>query len=87
MQINRDYSFILHRLHLYINIINKSLLNKKELSIFEQLNLIINKYNNEFNINFLHNLDKEILEFLLKNVSSFTTKSSNIINKTPYIIR
>jgi hypothetical protein len=87
MQINRDYSFILHRLHLHINFINKSLLNKKEIAIFQQLNLIINKYNNEFNINFLHNLDKEILEFLLKNVSSFTTKSSNFINKTPYIIR
>ncbi len=42
-----------------------------------------------YNINFLHNLDKKILEFFIKNVSSFssTIKSSNIINKTPYIIR
>ena len=89
MQINRDYSFLLHILHLHINFINKSLLTEKENKIIQNLNIIINKYNNDFNINSLHKRDKEILEFLVKNVSSFKTsiKSSDIINKTPYIIR
>ncbi len=84
MQINRDYTFLIHLLDLHIN-----LLSNKEIGIIQQLNMIINKYNNEFNYNLFNKLDNEILKFLLKNVSSFssTIKSSNIINKTPYIIR
>jgi hypothetical protein len=49
---------------------------------------IINKFKKEFNFNLHKQLTIEILDFLLENVSSFTTiKPSNIINKTPYIIR
>jgi predicted unusual protein kinase regulating ubiquinone biosynthesis (AarF/ABC1/UbiB family) len=49
---------------------------------------IINKYKQEFNFSLYKQLSIEILEFLVKNVSSFTTiKPSNLINKTPYIIR
>jgi hypothetical protein len=49
---------------------------------------VINKYKKEFNFSLYKQLSIEILEFLVKNVSSFTTiKPSNLINKTPYIIR
>ena len=49
---------------------------------------IINKFKKEFDFNLHKQLTIEILDFLLENVSSFTTiKPSIIINKTPYIIR
>ena len=53
---------------------------------------IIKKYDNDsgyyvYNINLLEEINKQILYYLLKNVSSFTTiKPLNIINNKPYII-
>ena len=45
-------------------------------------NTVISKYNNITDINKINNIDKQILDFLLLNVKSFTTiKPSNIINK------
>jgi hypothetical protein len=54
---------------------------------FELLFNLIEKYDNIQNSNLNKNLHNEILDFLIKNVSSFTTiKPSNIINNIPYII-
>ena len=50
-------------------------------------NIIIDGYDNIYKLNLLKKLNKEIINFLLKNVSSFTTKKPlNIINPNPYII-
>ena len=83
IRINYDYSYILNSLNYY-----KDRFTTNEYNFIELLiQTIINKYNNVYDYKLLKNIDKEILKFLIKNVSSFTTiKPSNIINKTPYII-
>ena len=50
--------------------------------------ILIKKYKWEYDVKKLASIDIEILEFLVKNVSSFiTTKPLNIINTSPYIIK
>ena len=80
-----DYLIISQRLNKYedhlsyefINI-NKSFMN----------DILIKKYKWEYDVKKLASIDIEILEFLVKNVSSFiTTKPLNIINTSPYIIK
>jgi hypothetical protein len=83
IKINYDYSYTLNALNYYIDKFTIDEYNIIKLLI----KTIINKYNNVYDYKLLKNIDKEILNFLIKNVSSFTTiKPSNIINKTPYII-
>ena len=82
--INYDYKYILDALNWY-NSKFTSDINLIKTVLYE---LIINKYNNVFNYNSLTIINKEILDFLIKNVSSLRTiKPSNVINKNPYIIR
>ena len=76
--INYDYVYLYNSIsHKYkINIINK---------LYDD---IIDKYNTTTNINDMEIMNIEILEYLVKNNPSFTTnKPSNIINKSPYIIK
>lgn len=80
--INYDYLSLCNIFNNYNNI------NATDYLIIKKLyNQIISKYNNLTDSSILKNIDKQILEFLLLNVSSFTTiKPSNIINKKPFII-
>ena len=81
--INTDFEFFLDALNYY----RKYFSNKDFLIFYKLYNNIANKYIiNDYN--YLYYIYKEILDYLIINVSSFTTvKPSNIINKTPYIIK
>ena len=62
-------------------IYNFNLLPSKEYILIELLIDLIGKYNNIKNINLSEKFNNEILDFLITNVSSFTTiKPSKIIN-------
>ena len=85
ISINYDHKLIIHSIDYYIY--NYKLLSSNEYKKFELLFNLIEKYDNIQNSNLNKNLHNEILDFLIKNVSSFTTiKPSNIINNIPYII-
>ena len=87
ISINHDYKLFLERLVLMIKKVNRFKSNENNI-ILLLLKNIITKYDNIIDIKLLKIIDKEILEFLLKNVSSFTTiKPSNLLNKNPYIIK
>ena len=67
--------------------------NKKHLDplsllfINELYNTIVDGYKNVYDLTLLTQLNYEIIDYLVKNVSSFTTKKPlNIINPNPYII-
>ena len=81
--INYDYKYILDALNYYnYKLTSNAYYMKKEL--YDN----VLKYNAITDYTKLNDLNKEILNYLLLNVSSFTTiKPSNIINKTAYIIR
>jgi hypothetical protein len=89
ISINNDFYLLLNRLYLFNNVENFSGFTLTENTIYLSLfKNIIKKYNKTYDTKFLKTINKEILEFLLKNISSFTTtKPSKIINKKPYIIR
>jgi hypothetical protein len=85
ISINYDHKLIINSIDYYIY--NYKLLSSNEYKKFELLFNLIEKYDNIQNSNLNKNLHNEILDFLIKNVSSFTTiKPSNIINNIPYII-
>ena len=82
ININIDYSNLCNIFNNYNNI------DKNDYIIIKKIyNSIISKYNNITDISKINDIDKQILDFLLLNVKSFTTiKPSNIINKKPYVI-
>ena len=85
--INYDHKLIINSIDYYIY--NYNLLSSNDYKNIELLLNLISKYDNihNSNLNLNENLNYEILDFLIKNVSSFTTiKPSNIINNIPYII-
>ena len=88
LKIAYDYLLIIERLEKYEHYFSHTfmkLCSSIKSDVFAQYN---QKYNFEYNVLKLQELQIKILEFLLQNVSSFTyMKPSNIINKTPYIIR
>ena len=85
ISINYDHNLIIESVDYYIY--NFNLLPSKEYILIELLIDLIGKYNNIKNINLSEKFNNEILDFLITNVSSFTTiKPSKIINNTPYII-
>jgi hypothetical protein len=87
--INYDFNYLLTRLNKYNELDNYHIFDNNTINTILMLsNTIINKYDKIYDSRLLMSINKEILNFLLKNVSSFTTtKPSNIINKIPYIIR
>ena len=89
LSINYDYNYLFNKLEKLNFLENHNIFTMAENTIRILLHKkIIKKYNKIYDIRLLKKIDKEILEFLLKNVSSFTTiKPSKIINKKPYIIR
>jgi hypothetical protein len=89
ISINNDFYLLLKILYKFNNVENFSGFTLTENTICTSLfKNIIKKYNKTYDTKFLKTINKEILEFLLKNMSSFTTtKPSKIINKKPYIIR
>jgi hypothetical protein len=85
ISINYDHNLMIESVDYYIY--NFNLLPSKEYILIELLIDLIGKYNNIKNINLSEKFNNEILDFLITNVSSFTTiKPSKIINNTPYII-
>jgi hypothetical protein len=85
ISINYDHKLLIESMDYYIY--NFNLLPSNEYKIIESLLKLIQKYNNIKSINLSENFNNEILEFLSKNILSFTTiKPSNIINNIPYII-
>jgi hypothetical protein len=82
--INFDYNYILNALNYY-----NTYLKSDEVLIKKMFReTIIKNYDNIYDYKLLKLLNMEILDFLIANVNSFkTVKPSNIINKTPYIIR
>ena len=81
--INYDFNHILDTLYYY----EYKLTDDEEDKIEKLLNDIIYKYNKIYDTNLLENINKEILDYLLLNVASFTTnKPLNIINNKPYTI-
>ena len=86
ISINYDHKLVIESADFYIY--NFNLLSSKEYILIELLLDLIGKYNNIKNINLSEKFNNEILDFLITNVSSFTTiKPSKIINNTPYIIQ
>jgi len=80
-----DYLIISQRLDKYENYLSSEFMNSNKLFIKD---ILIKKYKFEYDVKKLITIDIEILEYLVKNVSSFIkTKPSNIINKSPYIIK
>jgi hypothetical protein len=83
VSINYDYNYILNALNYYNYKLTSNAYYMKK-GLYDN----VLKYNAITDYNKLNDLNKEILNYLLLNVSSFTTiKPSNIINKTAYIIR
>jgi len=78
-----DYELLLRSFKYY-----KKYLDPRSMIIINQLyDIIVNGYDNIYDLILLKQLDYEIIDFLVKNVSSFTTqKPLNIINQKPYII-
>ena len=78
-----DYELLLRSFKYY-----KKYLDPHSMIIINQLyDIIVDGYDNIYDLILLKQLDYEIIDFLLKNVSSFTTqKPLNIINQKPYII-
>jgi hypothetical protein len=82
--INFDYIYILDTINYYI----RSFTPEEQITIKTLRKSIIQKYDKIPDYNLFKYMNKEILNFLLDNVSSFTNiKPSNVINKNPYIIR
>jgi hypothetical protein len=80
-----DYLIISQRLDKYQDYLSSEFMNINKLFIND---ILIKKYKWEYDVKKSTTIDIEILEYLVKNVSSFTTtKPSNIINKSPYIIK
>ena len=81
--INYDY------VYLYTCLSYNSTYHKYKINKIDKLyDDIIDKYNTNTDINDMEMMNIKILEYLVKNNPSFTTnKPSNIINKTPYIIK
>ena len=81
--INYDY------IYLYTSLSNYSIVYNCNINIITKLyDTVIDNYNTSTNINDMEIMNIEILEYLVKNNPSFiTNKPSNIINKTPYIIK
>jgi hypothetical protein len=78
-----DYDFLLSALRYF-----KPEYTSNEYYIIKNIKYILTKYENINNHIMLEILNKELLNYFLTNVPSFTTvKPSNIINKTPYIIK
>jgi hypothetical protein len=77
-----DYQILLRQLY------NNNYIDIQSSTIIQKLFIdIVLKYKDIYDIKLLKQLDIDILDFLLKNVSSFTTKKPlNIINPNPYII-
>ena len=85
ISINYDHNLMIESVDYYIY--NFNLLPSNKYILIELLIDLIGKYNNIKNINVSQKFNTDILEFLITNVSSFTTiKPSNIINNIPYII-
>ena len=81
--INYDYIYLYDSLYKYSIVYNCNI------NIITKLyDTVIDNYNTSTNINDMEIMNIEILEYLVKNNPSFiTNKPSNIINKTPYIIK
>jgi hypothetical protein len=78
-----DYYFLLMALKCY-----KYKYTSNEYNIITNIKYILSKYDKFTNHIMLEILNKELLNYFISNVPSFTTmKPSNIINKTPYIIK
>ena len=66
---------------------NNDLFNKDFTDIINKIKVMLDKYSNNTDISLLSNINNNILNILIKYVSTFTNiKPSNIINKKPYII-
>jgi hypothetical protein len=78
-----DYELLLRAIKYY----KKHLDPLSLLFINELYNTIVDGYKNVYDLTLLTQLNYEIIDYLVKNVSSFTTKKPlNIINPNPYII-
>jgi hypothetical protein len=80
--INTDFTRILNALDYF----RKYFTNKEFVIYYKLYHLLKDNYNiNDYN--YLYNINKVILDYLITNIKSFTTiKPSNIINKIPFII-
>jgi hypothetical protein len=66
---------------------NNDLFNTDFTDIISKIKVMLDKYSNNTDISLLSNINNNILNILIKYVSTFTNiKPSNIINKKPYII-
>jgi hypothetical protein len=83
LDICNDFEFILDKLDYYDNIIKA-----EETNFLTNLySDVVSNYDNIKDLDKVQNLYKDILDYFVNNVSSFTTiKPSNIINNKPYII-
>ena len=80
--INSDFTHMLLALDYF-----RKYFTNKEFSIYFKLYHHLKNNFNINNYNYLYNINTEILNYLIDNISSFTTiKPSNIINKKPFII-
>jgi hypothetical protein len=82
--INYDFVYLLDAIDYY-----RKYFTNTEFAIYYKLLYNHIKYKYDINdFNYLYYIYKEILDYLIINVKSFTTiKPSNIINKQPYIIK
>jgi hypothetical protein len=88
LKIVYDYLNLIDRLNKFTDLLSPEFINICKLLKEEVFAPYNKQYNFEYDVNLFKKLDVEILEFLVKNVKSFRTKKpSDIINKTPYIIR
>jgi hypothetical protein len=88
LQIGYDFLYIIERIQQYSGYIFSDTIRICKSLKDNILSKYVQKYNFEYDVNKLPQLDIEILDFLLANVSSFTTiRPYGVINKTPYIIR
>ena len=80
--INTDFTHMLNALDYF----RRYFTNKEFVIYYKLYNLLKNNYN-IYDYNYLYNINKLILDYLITNIKSFTTiKPSNIINKNPFII-
>jgi len=80
--INTDFTRMLNALDYF----RRYFTNKEFVIYYKLYNLLKNNYN-IYDYNYLYNINKIILDYLITNIKSFTTiKPSNIINKNPFII-
>jgi hypothetical protein len=66
---------------------NPQIFNSNTIKILYKINELLYKYSNIMNVNSLSILNKDLLQYMNDNISTFTIiKPNNIINKKPYII-